>query len=384
MDAFFASIEQRDNPAFRGKPVIVGALPGNRGVVCAASYEARVFGVHSAQPISRAYSLCPQGVFVPPRMSAYSQTSKEIMAILGSFSPVIEQVSIDEAFLDISGTQRLWGEPLETARIIARAVFDKQRLSVSIGIAPNKYLAKIASDLHKPNGITKTPFDEKEIEAWLSVLPVGKIMGVGEKTVEIFHALELRTIGDVQQRPLSFLTQRFGKYGELLYRLCRGIDDRQVESISEAKSISREYTFDKDTGNHDHWKKTLLELSDDVARQARKKGLRGAVAVLIYRASDFTKHTRRVTLSKPIDSASILYKEALSLLENAGLHGKLLRLIGVGLTGFSEAQQTELFETDNREKNREASEKAMDAIVQKFGKNSLVRGTHIGNTYLGQ
>ena len=377
MDAFFASIEQRDNPQYRGKPLIVGALPGNRGVVCAASYEARTFGVFSAQPISRAFALCPNGIYVAPRMRVYGQVSAEIMGILCSFSPDIEQVSIDEAFLDITGAGRLWGDPLETARTIARTVRERERLTVSIGIAPNKFLAKLASDMNKPAGITTTPFDLQEIPRWLSGLPVGKLWGVGKKTEDVFHTLGIQTIGQVQQCSVEFLRQRFGIAGERLHQLCRGIDERPVEASESAKSLSREHTFDRDTSDYAQWKKTLLFLAADVARQARFSSVKGNVAVLLYRAEDFTKHSRRITLPHLIDGAQPLYKAVTTLLSNAGLQGRMLRLLGVGLTGFASEEQMELFENKQENQAWAASEKALDALTQKFGKNAVVRGVHI-------
>ena len=378
MDAFFASVEQRDHPQYRGKPVIVGALPGNRGVVCAASYEARAFGVHSAQPISRAYALCPRGIFVAPRMKVYSLVSSEIMAILQSFSPVMEQVSIDEAFLDITGTNALWGDPVATARAITDAVYKQQLLSVSIGVAPNKFLAKIASDMNKPRGITLTPFQTAEIRQWLSELAVGKLMGVGIKTQEAMFRLGLRTIGDVQRCTMDFLQDHFGKQGALFHELCRGMDNRPVESSDSAKSISREHTFDHDTADYGEWKKTILFLASDVARRARLKGLKGNVAVLSYRAEDFTKRSLRMTLPQPIDSGQPLYHAARALLEKAGLQGRMLRLLGVGLTGFATEEQMELFGSAPECGAWMASEKALDAITQKFGTSAIVRGVHVG------
>ena len=198
MDAFFASVEQRDNPSFRGKPVIVGARPGTRGVVSAASYEARSYGVHSAMPISEAVRRCPGAVFAVPRFSAYSHASEEIMNTLAEFSPRVDQVSVDEAFLDMTGTQRLWGEPLATAQKIKKRIWDTQHLTASIGIAPNKFLSKLASDINKPDGITITPFCHDAIKSWLAPLPVKSMWGVGKKSETALGFLGVYTIGDLQ------------------------------------------------------------------------------------------------------------------------------------------------------------------------------------------
>jgi nucleotidyltransferase/DNA polymerase involved in DNA repair len=374
MDAFFASIEQRDNPAFRGKPVIVGAKPGNRGVVCAASYEARVFGVHSAQPINQAYADCPQGIFVTPRMRVYAEESREIMALIGSFSPVVEQLSIDEAFVDITGTRRLWGAPHETAAAMQKLIYDKRRLTVSVGVAPNKFLAKIASDMNKPNGITLTPFGETEIAAWLGKLSVGKLIGVGKKTQELFFAHGVRTIGDAQKMSREHLLAAFGKHGEDIFSLCRGIDTREVVPSGDRQSVSREHTFNEDEAGEIVWKKTLLTLSRDVALRLRTEGQRGTTVVLIYRGRDFTKHTRRKTLFEPTATVKTIYGEAVNLLAQAGLEGKLLRLIGVGVTGLVDDIQTSMFHDAQA---WEASERAMDALSKKFGKHIIVRGAEL-------
>ncbi|MDD5675751.1 MAG: DNA polymerase IV, partial [Chitinivibrionales bacterium] len=343
MDAFFTSVEQRDNPLYKGKPVVVGARPGHRGVVAAASYEARKFGVHSALPISQAFARCPQAVFLPPRMEVYSRESDRVMAIAASFTPCVEQVSVDEAFLDITGTQKLFGDAHEVAAKISRRIREELHLTASIGIAPNKFLAKVASDMHKPDGITAVPFDAGEIIAWLAPHPVGKIWGVGKKTEAALKRFCLNTIGDLQRLDREFLVQRFGAGGASLYELCRGIDDRPVENRSERLSISREHTFERDTADRDLLKKILLTLAQDVARRARKSGMQGKTIVLIYRGSDFTKHTRRATRADATALANDIYAAALKLLEALSEKMKI-RLIGVGLSSFSaECGQLDLF-----------------------------------------
>jgi DNA polymerase IV len=374
MDAFFASVEQRDNPGLRGKPVIVGALPGTRGVVSAASYEARVFGVRSALPVARAQRLCPQGIFVEPHFAAYSEASRTVMAILGEFTPLCEQVSVDEAYLDITGTGRLWGTPEQVGRAIKKRVKDETQLTISVGIAPNKFLAKLASDLNKPDGLTIAPFNGQEIIKWLAPMPVGRLFGVGKVTEELFFKLGIKTIGDMQKQSLEYLANRFGENGRSLFDLCRGIHDSPVEAGEEVKSVSREHTFQKDTADLETLKSTLLSLSRDVARRARREGHTGTTVVFIYRGTDFTKHTRRTTLGSPTDISRIIYDTAAGLFAASPIHGRPVRLIGVGLTGFSDAVQTNLFETKNNVGALEASEKAIDAVVARFGKKAIFLG----------
>jgi len=375
MDAFFASIEQRDFPPYRGKPVIVGAKPGTRGVVCAASYEARRFGVRSAMPIQEAFRRCPQGVFVPPRGEVYSSVSKSVMEILVGFSPVIEKISVDEAFLDMSGTERLFGPPLEAAKKISSAINEKLELTASIGIAPNKFLSKIASDLNKPNGITITPFCQKEIEEWLAPFPVIKLWGVGEKTRYTLHSIGISTVRDLQQISLDFLVSRFGKQGSSLFYLCRGIDERPVGEEESAKSISREYTFQSDCCDKEEWKTTLLALSQDVARKARRKGVKGNTVVLCYRRPDFSRHSKRLKLAYPSDLSKVIYEHGIKILSQ--LQERSLRLIGIGITDFEEDMQTDLFSELPKTQALEASEKAVDKIAARFGKNCIRKGAQI-------
>jgi len=377
MDAFFASVEQRDNPDYRGKPVIVGAIPGKRGVVAAASYEARTYGIHSAMPINQAYALCPQGIFVRPRMSVYSDVSHEIMIILKSFSPCIEQVSIDEAFVDITGTERLWGTPLETAHKIKDDVAAREQLTLSIGIAPNKFLAKIASDMNKPNGITITPFQQQQIIEWLSPLSAGRLPGIGKKTYELLQKYNIKTVGDIQKMSASHLNSLLGKYGDYLYDISRGIDTRPVEENDEILSISREHTFEQDTADRTLWKKALLTLSKSVARQARLSGLKGTVVTLTYRTADFKRHAKQKTLVKAVSTTKIIFGEACALLES--LSGTLtkLRLIGVGISGFTNELQTNLFPSNEQLQNLDASDEIVDRLVEKYGKHIISYGGEI-------
>lgn len=379
MDAFFASIEQRDHPEYLGKPVIVGAKPGYRGVVSAASYEAREFGVHSALPINQAYRRCPNGIFVRGRMEVYTKVSSELMAIMRSFSPLVEPLSIDEAFMDMSGTQKLWGKPVDAARILQTKIQDILNLTGSIGIAPNKFLAKIASDMNKPNGITVVPFDKNEIISWLGVLKISKIWGIGKKTEELLKSWGINLVSDLHNISPKILEKHFGKNGIALYNLSRGIDFREISELEAAKSISREYTFNKDSFDKEEWFRVILTLSRDVARRTRKSNRKGRTVMLVYRTPDFKRYSRRVTIPDPTDLAKEIYETA-SILLNRELTGlKSLRLIGVGISNFNEPIQINLFENSKEQKNWQASEQAMDKISDKFGKDAILRaGEMIG------
>lgn len=376
MDAFFTSIEQRDNPVHRGKPVVVGAQPGHRGVVAAASYEARKFGIHSAMPINEAFRRCPSAVFLPPRMEVYGEESRKVMDILHGFSPVVEQVSVDEAFLDATGTGKLFGTGAATAQAIHRTIREQLHLTASIGVAPNKFLAKFASDLNKPGGLTLVPFDPQEIVSWLAPHPVGKIWGVGKKTEAVLRSMRINIIGDLQKKSRDSLVQAFGESGADLYDLCRGIDNRPVGNDEDARSISREHTFEKDTSDREQWKKMLLVLSQDVARSARKSGVDARTVVFIYRGTDFTKHTRRTTLASPTFLANVIYSHAVGLCDSLPRNFKL-RLIGVGITGFNQNVQLDLFDNVPLHDSWEKSERAVDKLADRFGDGVVVRGTEL-------
>ncbi|MFP4418217.1 MAG: DNA polymerase IV [Fibrobacterota bacterium] len=374
MDAFFASIEQRDDPSIRNKPVVVGALPGSRGVVSAASYEARRFGIHSAMPINQAYARCPKATFIHPRMGVYSSESKKIMAILGRFSPCIEPISVDEAFIDITGTEKLWGATEQTAEKISAAIRHELHLTCSIGVAPNKFLAKLASDVNKPDGITITPFEKKEIVHWLAPMDVSRIWGVGKKTQQILSQWGIVTIADLQKLSEEELQMRFGKHGAGLYYLARGIDYREVGTLEEVKSISREHTFERDSSNPQEWKQVLLSLSRNVGYRARRKGLKGRTVVLTYRTPDFQRHSRRVTLPTPTNTAKTIFDAAKKILSSLTSTTPTLRLIGVGITNFGQPVQTDLFISDERKNAWLKSEEAIDTVIDKFGKNAVFLG----------
>jgi nucleotidyltransferase/DNA polymerase involved in DNA repair len=375
MDAFFASVEQRDFPHYRNKPVIVGAKIGTRGVVSAASYEARKYGIHSAMPISEAFRRCPKGLFIQPRMAVYESVSSELMDFFARYSPVIEQISVDEAFLDMTGSDRLFGSPLHIAKTIAKAIQTSHHLTASIGIAPNKFCAKIASDLNKPNGITLCPNEPSEIMLWLAPMPVERIWGVGKQTASALENMGIQTIADLQLLSPETLIDRFGKSGGGLYYLARGIDERPVCTDNSYKSISREYTFNTDSGDRDDWQSTIFTLAQDVARRARKHGVKGNVVYITYRRPDFSRHTRRQALHPPTNAARYIFEGALNLLSAVSEYK--LRLIGVGISGLDTPLQVDLFEDDVHRVRLERSEKAVDILTGRFGATIIKKGREL-------
>ncbi len=378
MDAFFASIEQRDNPVLLGKPVIVGGDPTSRGVVSAASYEARRFGVHSAMPTREAYKRCPHGAFIKPRMKVYQAESEHLMQILQTFSPSIEPISVDEAFVDLTGSARLLGSPVEVAKAIAHAITAQMHLTASIGIAPNKFLAKIASDCNKPNGITLVPFTQKEIIAWLAPLPIGRIWGVGDVTEKKLRITGIQTIGDLQHATDLFLEQKFGSSAQRFRSLSCGIDARPLNEPHARGSISKEHTFSTDCANVNELRKTLLMCATAVAAEARAKNLAGRTVVFTYRLSNFTRHSRRCTLSSAALTANQIYQIGCELLEKHIRPGTLIRLAGLGISNLESLIQQDLFNAAPQ-RAWAKSEKASDALAAKFGKKLIHRGTEIAH-----
>jgi DNA polymerase-4 len=375
MDAFYASIEQRENPSYRGKPVIVGATPGKRGVVSTASYEARKFGIHSAMPINEAYSRCPTGIFVQPQMGLYEKVSKQIFDLFGRFTPLVEPISVDEAFLDMTGTEKLFGPMDQASKLISDALKQEQNLTGSIGVAPNKFLAKVASDCNKPDGITIVPFDRDGILEWMAPLGVNRIWGVGKKSAVVLQTLGIYTIGDLQRVSLDELIRYFGKSGNALFSLCRGIDDRPVAIGDGAKSISREITFEKDSSDRQQWRQVVYELAQDIAQRARHSNVKGATVVLTWRLPDFSRHSKRMTMAQPTNVAKVIVEQALALMES--VHERALRLIGVGITGLTNEEQLDLFAGNDGQERLEVSEMTADTIRSRYGIESLRKGREI-------
>ena len=376
MDAFFASVEQRDNPACMDKPVIVGADPksgAGRGVVSACSYEARKFGIHSAMPISIAYKKCPDAVFLPVDMEKYARVSHEIFGLLERFTPEIEPVSIDEAFMDITGSWQLFGSPVKTCRGIKAMIKKETRLTASVGLAPNKMTAKIASDIAKPDGMTAV--NEKSLLGFLHPLPVEKLWGIGEKTLAALKKIGIKTIGDLAERNVRELENIFGKNGGHAWKLANGIDRRRVETTGVVKSISNEYTFERDTREKEEIMDTLMFLSEKVSRRLRKSGLKGRTITLKIRFSDFKTHTRSVTIKTPTNFVDVIYKNSARHAENFDPGNRPVRLLGIRVSNLLDPSwQGDLFgENSDRMIKKERLHKALDRILDRFGENAIGR-----------
>jgi len=375
MDAFYASVEQLDNPRLKGRCVIVGGT-GGRGVVSAASYEARAFGVRSAMPIFQARQRCPQGVFIQPRMDRYREVSAEVMAVLQEFSPLVEQVSIDEAFMDLSGTERLHGPPDEVGRTLKKQILESVRLTCSVGVAPNRFLAKIASDYKKPDGLTVIHPDQ--VADFIDRLPIGKVPGIGPKTQPKVAEFGIRFLGDIRKFPEPTLASIFGSYGRRLLELSRGIDPTPVTPDAPAKSVSSECTLEEDTREKSALTRCLLEQAEEVAAGLRSEGVKARTVVLKIKHADFRLCTRRTTFTLPTQSSKELYRQALRLLEEYRITQKI-RLIGLGATGFVPAdapRQQELFAGEERSREGwEKVDRTVESIKSKFGDKVIQRAT---------
>lgn len=379
MDSFYASVEQRDDPSLRGKPVIVGGVKG-RGVVCAASYEARKFGVHSAMPTARAQRLCPQGIFLPVRMQHYSQISRQIRETFFSFTPLVEPLSLDEAFLDVRGCEKLFGSAAEIGQQIKSRVKAETGLIASVGVAPNKFLAKLASDHGKPDGFVVLEPDN--VTQFLAPLPVGRIWGVGAKGEGRLQALGIRTIGQLAAMSPKILVDRFGETGQHMWTLAHGQDDREVIPDRAAKSISTETTFTHDIGDRQVLRNCLLNLVDELTSRMRHEGLRGRTIDLKLRSSDFRTCTRSCSLDEATNSTQIIWQAAATLLGRSLAPDLLpLRLLGVGATKLTsdEVLQGRLFGDDERERHS-ALDTAIDSIRGQFGTDAIHRASQLDQT----
>jgi DNA polymerase-4 len=373
MDAFYASVEQKDNPELKSKPVIVGGSVESRGVVCAASYEARRFGIHSAMPTARAKRLCPGGIFLAPRMDRYYEVSCQIRRIFEGFTPLVEPISLDEAFLDVTGSLRLFGTAVEIGRKIKAQVRSETGLTVSVGIAPNMFLAKLASGRCKPDGFLEIP-EEKKIE-FLDSLEVGDLWGVGEATAGLLRGWGIRTVEQLRSIPAATLRQKLGKTGDSLLELARGEDSREVVPDSEAKSIGSESTFPVDISDIEPLESAVLEHSEGVAARLRESGLQARTVTLKVKFADFTLTTRSETLQAPTDRTDLIASTATGLLRRHNrLRGGAVRLVGVSVSQLSAGseRQLALFGQKEDEKRRKL-DKAVDRIRGKLGDDSIKR-----------
>lgn len=372
MDAFYASVEQRDRPELRGRPVVVGADPRGRGVVSAASYEARRLGIHSAMPIGRAYRLCPAAAFLPVDMDKYARESERIMAILADFTPFVEPLSLDEAFLDVTASQALHGPGVEIARRIKARTRAEVGLTASAGVAPNKFVAKIASDLEKPDGLVEVGPGQEA--AFLRDLPLRRLWGVGPSAERELTALGARTIGDLARLGRARLEERLGASGAHLWELSQGIDERPVVPWHDPKSIGAEETFGRDTKDVGQLRATLLAQADRVAAELRAGGLRGRTVTLKLRFADFRTLTRRGTGETPTADAGEIFRRVWAAFSKVP-RIQPVRLIGLsvsGLAGVADPHQLPLFGRSDR---ADRIGRVTDEVRTRFGSKALVRGS---------
>ncbi|MBU0482168.1 MAG: DNA polymerase IV [Proteobacteria bacterium] len=370
MDAFYASVEILDHPELQGKPVIVGGL-SDRSVVSASSYEARKYGVFSAMPITRARALCPDGIFLPVRMERYREISGRIMAIFNRFTPLVEAISLDEAFLDVTGSERLFGSGAKIAATIKDLIHKEEGLTASAGVAASKLVAKIASDLQKPDGLTIVPPGTEK--KFLAPLPVKRLWGVGKTTLQALAMMNVRTIGDIAKLSEDFLAVKFGKHGTHLYYTANGIDTREVVPTRMIKSVGHEDTFATDITDKKTIHRELLSLAVRVGERLRRYGLTGKTITIKVKFHDFKTASRSLTLEKSTDDGNDIFRTGKILLEKTEAVRKPLRLLGISVSNLSEAGknfQMDLFGAKHENRKTELN-KAVDAINRKFGREKI-------------
>ncbi|MCV0403067.1 MAG: DNA polymerase IV [Chloroflexi bacterium] len=368
LDAFYASVEQLDDPSLRGRPVIVGGHRDERGVVSASSYEARVFGVVSAMPLRTAARRCPDGVFLPGRPERYRQLSRQVMAIFASYTPLVEPISLDEAFLDVSDSRAAFGDGPTIAREIKRRVLDEVGLVVSVGVATNKLCAKIASDLRKPDALVIVPPGEEA--SFLAPLPIRRLWGVGPQAQRALGEYGVTTIGQLAALESSTLRRRFGIHGDELSARARGADPSPVVSSHAPKSIGHEHTFDVDSADPGRLEATLLDLAESVATRLRRHDLAARAVQLKLRYEGFETLTRQAPLPHPTRDSRPLYDTAIGLLRKTQVAGRGVRLIGLTAIGLTEAQQLTLFDAPDRE---DRLSRSIDTVRERFGEDAITR-----------
>jgi DNA polymerase-4 len=377
LDAFFASCEQLEHPEYQGRPVAVGALPGHRGVVAAASYEARRFGIRSAMPVSEAYRRCPDAVFLRPDMEKYRRVSRQVFRILETITPVVEAASIDEAYLDVSGLEKLVGTPETIGREIKRCIFAETGLTASVGIGPNRLIAKLGSEYHKPDGLTVV--SPEQVLDFLAPMPVANLRGLGRQTQKIFTRLGISTVEQLRAVPLPRLEEHLGKKAAAsFHHQAFGVAADQVVPGRRRKSISKETTFEADVRDNDVLHATLRGLAADVASTARREGLSGSVVTLKIRFEGFETHTRQYKRAAPTHDERDMLKTAWQLFLGGNLPKKPVRLIGVGISGWEEDQpaeaQADLFDQPEQQEENKQLLQTIDAVTEKFGKGMLQVG----------
>ncbi len=381
MDAFYASVEVLDNPELKGKPVVVGGT-SDRSVVSAASYEARRYGIHSAMATVKARKLCPRAIFLPVRMARYREVSQLVMAVFQRFTPLVEPISLDEAFLDVTGSVGLFGEGPVIAGEIKKLIREETGLTASAGVATSKLVAKIASDLQKPDGLTLVEAGQER--EFLAHLPVSKLWGAGRKTIESLALLNVKTIGDLAALSPAFLTRRFGKHGRHLHLTANGIDDRPVIPTREAKSIGHEETFSEDLTDLAVIKRELLELATKVGERLRRHERQGQTITVKIKYYDFSTNSRSLTLAEPTIDTMNIFQQGWKLLRRTEAGSKPVRLVGISVSNLSASEnryQLDMFgKTRQREKKRSLNE-AVDQINRKFGGQTINPATLVGNRH---
>jgi DNA polymerase IV len=368
LDAFYASVEQLDDPSLRGKPVIVGGRPGDRGVVSAASYEARAYGVFSAMPLRTAARRCPDGVFLPGRFDRYREASEQVMAIFADYTPLVEPISLDEAFLDVSATTAVFGDGETIGRQIKQRVLDEVGLVVSVGVATNKLCAKVASDLRKPDALVVVPPGEEA--AFLAPLPIRRLWGVGPQVQAALTDYGVVTIGQLAATPIGTLRRRFGTFGDDLAARARGVDRGRVTVVHHAKSVGHEHTFNTDSADVGRLEATLLDLAESVASRLRRHDLAAGSVQLKLRYEGFETLTRQAPLPRQTREARVLYDTTLALLLKTIVPGRGVRLIGLTAINLSEAQQLTLFDAPDR---TDRLTRSIDAVRDRFGDRAITR-----------
>ena len=377
LDAFYPAVEVLDNPELKGKPIIVGGSR-ERGVVSSASYEARKFGVHSAQPMATAMRLCPNGIVLPVRMSRYKAMSEQVFEIFYLFTSMVEPLSIDEAFLDVTGSTLLFGSAIEIAKKIKQKVTAQTGLTISAGVAPSKFVAKIASDMEKPDGLTVVPADK--VKTFLDPLPIDKMWGVGKVTQKALSRLSILTFKDLRQVPVEVLEKKFGKHGIHMHQLSMGIDERDVVTSHDIKSIGHEVTYDKNILDMDSAKRELLSLANRVARRMRRKGFEGKTITLKVKYSDFVLITRSVTRHNYTNDSVDIYSNICNLLGKTAVGARPVRLLGVSLSNLADTgsgRQLSLFSHIESNDKRKELNKTLDSIVDKYGDSGIRPGALI-------
>lgn len=370
MDAFYASVEQRDDPALRGRPLIVGG-PSKRGVVCAASYEARPFGVRSAMPMVEALRLCPDAAVVPPRHGHYARVSHQVFEVFHRVTPLVEGLSLDEAFLDVTGSEKLFGDGEKIARTIKDGIFEATGLCASAGVAASKFIAKLASDLDKPDGLLVVP--QARARAFLAVLPIERMWGVGQRTAPRAHEAGFHTLGDLASATDERLTETFGERGPYMGALARGEDDRPVVPDREAKSIGAEETYEHDLTRRDDIERCLLDQSVRVASRMHVAELAAHGVTVKIKLHDFKLLTRSVRMDVPVRDTDGLYEAAIRLLDRVELRGKRVRLTGVSASGLVPKENTRMLFPDERRVRGEKLEDVSAALRARFGDDAILR-----------